>query len=179
MQFQIVPGGPVAMEIAVHERRAVEAATQGLVDSQSLAPNPDRGVVPYGPTRRRGSRELIDPIGVQQEQDELLRNELVWEQGVQRQAMNLVEQERGLAESAVREFREIGTEAIWHESERARARVAREVEHVRELEREVQVARKGQLRGEGRLRFVEQAAQAELDSHRRQLREVSVAQGHA
>ena len=178
-QFQFVPGGPVAMEIAVHERRAVEAATHGLVDSQSLTPHPERGVAPYGPSRRRGSREFVDPIGVQYEQDASLRNELAWEQGVQRQAMTLVEQERGLAENAVREFREIGTEAIWHESERARARVARELEQVRELEREVQVARQGQLRGEGRLRLVEQAAQAELDSHRQQLQEVSAAQGHA
>ena len=31
-QVQIVPGGPVGMEIAAHERRAVEAATHGLVD---------------------------------------------------------------------------------------------------------------------------------------------------
>ena len=85
-----------------------------------------------------------------------------------------MESERGMARTALHEYRAAGSEAVERESQRARARVAGVQERVRQLAQEVHVS---ELLGEGRLRLVEQTAQAQLDDQQRQLRELGVVHG--
>ena len=85
---------------------------------------------------------------------------------------------KGLAHAAVHECRVVGAEAIEYESERTRAHIAETQKRARELAREVQAARRSEMRGEDRLRHVEQVAKAHFDSQQRQLQEVAAGQKH-
>ena len=204
-RVEMGPGGPVATEIAVREIRpagtpgaaeapvapgvpvappiqfempAVSGALVGTMAPRTPSPGgDDRSIAPYAPLRRRGSIDVDGADDLRQELDARLQRELAWEQNVQQQVTSFMENERGMARAAVHELRTVGAEAIEFESERARARVAESQERARELAAEVQLARHGELRGESRLRQVEQVAKAQLDNQQRELLEVGVVQG--
>ena len=88
------------------------------------SPSAERSVAPYGAVRKRGSRDFDDVDVLRQVLDATLQQQMAWEQEVQQQVFSPMENEKGMARTALHEYRLAGSEAIERESEQARARLA-------------------------------------------------------
>ena len=96
------PGGPIAMEIAIHEQRLIEqqleAPPQAAMETaapRTPSPASEHDVSPYAPMRKRGGSSSGDVDDLRQELDARLAREVAWEQEVHYRLAMFIQREKG------------------------------------------------------------------------------------
>ena len=126
----------------------------------------------------RRSRVSDDRDELEQTLEDGMARTRAWEDNLQREAMQYVQNETLNFYNAAEELRAAGTEAVQHESQRARATEMRSQEQVQMLTREAYNAQQSELRGEGRVRQIETYAAARLGNQELRLQQMLADQGH-